>query len=320
MNMQERDKLSANIDPPRPSISAALGMVLLAAVGLWVASFAVGLMPESGQWQNIAANLLFYLPFIAMPIAFYSARRGGLSGALRLNPMPVGPMLLSVLLAMMSVLAATELDYLWLTLLNALGLHEPQTALAMEGADAGALMINILNAAALPAICEELLFRGFVLSAWEVRGTRRAILMSSALFALLHGNLFGLPAYGLVGAISAALAVASDSLYVSMTYHTVYNAAVLVILHISSAMQAQTASMGDAAALPSLFSVVTELLMLLAMMAALLAMMLRRRAADAQPAPPLRAPLTRRERALLALTLAVLLGTIVILLLVGGGA
>jgi sodium transport system permease protein len=76
----------------------------------------------------------------------------------------------------------------------------------------------------LPAISEELTFRGFILS-----GLRRrfpvwtAILISSFLFALYHMNVFqALPAF-ILGMVLGILAVRSGSIFPAMLFHLLYN-------------------------------------------------------------------------------------------------
>ena len=76
----------------------------------------------------------------------------------------------------------------------------------------------------LPAVCEELAFRGFILS-----GLRRrfpvwtAILISSLLFAFYHLNAFqALPTF-ILGVVLGVLAVRSGSIFPGMLFHLLYN-------------------------------------------------------------------------------------------------
>ena len=81
----------------------------------------------------------------------------------------------------------------------------------------------------LPGVCEELLMRGLVLGAYERGGTRRAVLISAALFALLHASVEGLPVQFLMGVVLGFLAVTTQSLYVGMMLHTAYNSFLVLI-------------------------------------------------------------------------------------------
>ncbi len=289
---------------PRPTLFAASGFICLASIGLWVAELILALLPESGVGAMIVENAVYYLPFVLLPLALYARRRPGLSGAMRLNPLPALPTLSVALLGLMSVYVSSALTIVWGIGLNALGLHSPGAAPLPETRQA--LALSILTMAAFPAVCEELLFRGFALAAWESRGTWYAVGVTSALFALLHGNLFGLPAYLLVGAVAGFVTFALDSVYAGMVYHTIYNAACLVIPWLTSARGG-----GETAMSASLvFSMALESLTIIAMMAMLLASLrLRARNRGIAPIPRIRRPLERRDRLMLLAAVASMLVT-----------
>ena len=164
-------------------------------------------------------------------------------------------------------------------------------------------------------MCEELLFRGFVLAAWETRGTRFAIGVTAALFMLLHGNILGLPVYLALGLLIGYLVYALDSIYAGIVFHTVYNTACLVIPYLLSGSEAAEAAAG---AMPSggamVLSIGLELLMTAAMIAMLLnAVRLRSRLAGVTPIPRIRRPLTGRERWMLAAAVVLMVATNVII-------
>lgn len=292
-------------DRKRPSILAAEALLLLAIAGLWVSGVIVGML--GGDAGMFLSDLAFYGPFMILPIVFYCVRTGGLSDALRLNPMPVGPTLLIGLAAVLSVYAASAVDGLWALALEGLGIAEPQTAI--EVATSRELMLAVLHTAAVPAVCEELLCRGVAMSAFERKGTYFAIGASSVLFGLLHGNLYGLPAYVMVGAVAGFIVYAVDSLYAGMVYHTVYNAAILLIMHLMAkqpdAVEAAAAEMSAMSGAALAGSLAMDLAMVGASIAlTLIALNLRRKAAGIEPVPRSRQPMTGRERAMLAALLA----------------
>lgn len=89
--------------------------------------------------------------------------------------------------------------------------------------------------AVLPALCEEVAFRGFILS-----GLRRrfrpwtAILLSSFLFALFHMNVFqALPAF-VLGAVLAILAVRTGSLLPGIIFHLIHNGLVIGLVRLEA--------------------------------------------------------------------------------------
>ncbi|MHC4939672.1 MAG: ABC transporter permease subunit/CPBP intramembrane protease [Planctomycetota bacterium] len=78
--------------------------------------------------------------------------------------------------------------------------------------------------AILPPICEELACRGFILSALLPRqGATKAILISAALFAVLHLEAYRLPGTFLAGLMLGYVGVRTGSVLATILFHMVYN-------------------------------------------------------------------------------------------------
>jgi sodium transport system permease protein len=89
--------------------------------------------------------------------------------------------------------------------------------------------------ALLPAFCEEIAFRGFVLSGLRHVGHKWwAIALSSVAFGMVHPVLQQQIAAVAVGLVLGYLAVQTGSLLVCMVFHAVYNALALVIAELSA--------------------------------------------------------------------------------------
>lgn len=85
--------------------------------------------------------------------------------------------------------------------------------------------VSLLVIALLPAVCEELLFRGFLLSSLEQRLKRKsAILVAALLFGLYHMNLVQSPTTALIGAALCYVAVQANSLFPGILMHFFNNA------------------------------------------------------------------------------------------------
>jgi membrane protease YdiL (CAAX protease family) len=84
--------------------------------------------------------------------------------------------------------------------------------------------VYVLVFAVLPAVCEELAFRGFILTGLRRRfRTGTAVVISSFLFALSHMNVFQfLPSF-VLGLVLGVLAVRAGSVLPGMAYHLVHN-------------------------------------------------------------------------------------------------
>ncbi|MCS6918064.1 MAG: type II CAAX endopeptidase family protein [Chitinophagales bacterium] len=87
------------------------------------------------------------------------------------------------------------------------------------------LFINLIVIALIPALGEELLFRGCIfqlLQEWT-RRSHAAVWISAALFSLVHGDLFGFLPRLIMGALLAYLFLWTSNLWVPIIAHAFYN-------------------------------------------------------------------------------------------------
>nr|HPH93964.1 ABC transporter permease subunit/CPBP intramembrane protease [Candidatus Cloacimonas sp.] len=92
-----------------------------------------------------------------------------------------------------------------------------------------------LAIALLPGICEELLFRGFLIRFFEKYSVRWAVVISAILFAVYHLDPFRFIPVLLLGLLLGYLAVRSGSLYASMFAHIINNGMAFVLVTFSNA-------------------------------------------------------------------------------------
>lgn len=84
-------------------------------------------------------------------------------------------------------------------------------------------VLMVLTAAVLPAIFEELMFRGIILQSLRRFGDLFALGVSSLLFALLHGNLIQLPNALLTGMVLGYIALRTGTLLAPILCHFINN-------------------------------------------------------------------------------------------------
>ena len=90
--------------------------------------------------------------------------------------------------------------------------------------------------AVLPALLEELVFRGYVLRTLRVYGDWFAVMVSSLLFGLMHGNISQIPFAIIVGLALGWLYVMTDNIWVPVAVHFANNAFSLVQQYCSMGM------------------------------------------------------------------------------------
>jgi membrane protease YdiL (CAAX protease family) len=106
-----------------------------------------------------------------------------------------------------------------------------------------AIAIFAVFGVAVAPLLEEIIFRGFLFKVlWEIGGSRMAIIVTAALFALLHagqlaGNWGSVVLIFLVGCLLSFVRHRSNSLIPSFVVHTSYNATLFVLFAVSSIAQ-----------------------------------------------------------------------------------
>ncbi|MBX9790648.1 MAG: ABC transporter permease subunit [Pirellulales bacterium] len=113
-----------------------------------------------------------------------------------------------------------------------------EVALQLESLFSGPanLWLMLLFVAVLPAICEELAFRGFILSGFRHLGHKwRAIVLSSVFFGLTHAVFQQSLITSLLGVLIGYLAVQTGSLWPGMVFHVTHNSLALLASRVTAA-------------------------------------------------------------------------------------
>lgn len=86
------------------------------------------------------------------------------------------------------------------------------------------LILQFITIALVPAFCEEFLFRGLILSNLMPYGKGLAIVISSLLFGLMHGNFYQFLYTTVAGVILGLIYVRTGSIWCSVLMHMINNA------------------------------------------------------------------------------------------------
>jgi len=119
------------------------------------------------------------------------------------------------------------------TFLANMGLNEPQGVSIDTSAD---LILGLVIVALLPALCEETVYRGFVCNSMarcDKKIDFKAIVISSALFAIMHMNPWQLVHPFVLGGIIAFVYLATKSFWAAAVLHFSNNALVLLLTYLT---------------------------------------------------------------------------------------
>lgn len=203
----------------------------------------VGFLPADrlGMDENpYLAVVVLELVIYALPALFYCRLRGADFGArLRLR-LPKPGHILYLLYAAIFLIGGSALISIGMYTLFpesfAAGSSEMYTNFARNAGIFDGLYL-VMAFAILPAVTEELLFRGIVVGSYETMGVTTAVIVSSLAFAMSHFSFVRFPVYFFSGLVLAGVMYATRSLFASVVIHALNNAFVLFLekflLHIA---------------------------------------------------------------------------------------
>lgn len=283
-------------------------LVLLVLFMLRVVSPQNMAQPNLGL-SNTAYLLVYMLVYIiamGFPMIFTAliARR-------RINPfapakkVPVFTFLLGLLGGLAICVVANFVASLTVSFFSQFGIQPPDMPSFLVDTPLS-LALNILIVAVLPAFLEEMVFRGYVLQALRPYGGMTAIVCSSLLFSLMHGNILQIPFAFLVGMVLGFLVVQTNNIWIAVTLHFLNNFMAVLLEY-------GTLHTPDDQAANRLVLLV-YLIVVLVGLAAVIALSYRRSALTERVAPP-RSALTAGERAGTVFTAPAFLISVVVFLL-----
>ncbi len=172
--------------------------------------------------------LLVLLP--ALLFAIWT--RDGMKKIFRLNPLPFREGILIVSIAVLFYPVSIMGNLIVVNLLDAIGWYRPIPFPTAENAKEYVLLIFAVAVSA--GICEELLFRGVMMKAYERYGPKRAIIATAVLFGFFHFNMQNLIAPIMLGALFGYYVYITDSIFSAILAHSFHNALSVTIGFLTS--------------------------------------------------------------------------------------
>ncbi|MBQ8177638.1 MAG: CPBP family intramembrane metalloprotease [Clostridia bacterium] len=192
-----------------------------------VLSFVVFFLPE-GNAQTLANYFITQLGFLIVPFLFLKSKGISYLDAVplkgKVKPLAV---VLIIPITIGAFMQNTILSVAFNWLLEALGITPSVNLPSTDGA------LNVLLAVVavclLPALAEEFLFRGIILSSYKNKGLMRACVLSAVVFALSHFNPAQFVHQAILGFILAYITVCSGNVWYGALMHLLNNVIALFI-------------------------------------------------------------------------------------------
>lgn len=190
----------------------------------------LGLFPD-GKWGDVLSSLVIQVGILFLiPATLYAL-------LLRVNPKQIIKtcnyykcnivvILISIFIGILCFFINIAVSSLFNGILSFLGYDFTKFSSSVDEGSmtVGNFFIDLFIVAVLPAMCEEFLHRGLVLQGTKHAGYKKAIVISSLLFALLHFNIKQVSYAFVIGLILGLVSVVSKNIWPSIIIHFINNA------------------------------------------------------------------------------------------------
>lgn len=213
---------------PRQTLTASMAMGLFTV--LLIVLFTLGSTVQS--WQLLPGLLITEWLLLLAPILFLLGYgKVNIRTALNLRRLPWWGFLGSLSIGFFSIVLVIQLSYLFNKVLPMpKEIQEAMGQLFSSDGSISQLLFLLFVAAVSPAICEEVLFRGAILSGLRQRmGVWPAIILAGVLFGLFHLDVFRIPPIAVLGMVLTYLTVRTGSIYAAMLVHLMNNSFAILL-------------------------------------------------------------------------------------------
>lgn len=170
------------------------------------------------QSRNFLVGTLINEIFIILIPALFLCRGGRIRDVLRVRPLGVKNFFRTIIIVIFSYPIILLLNGIFLTILsNFIGLENYPIDYNES------VLSYLFYICLIPAICEEIFFRGALINSYNIYGRKFAIIMSALVFALFHFDVQNFVAPLLLGILFGNLLELSDSIFSPMIGHFLNN-------------------------------------------------------------------------------------------------
>lgn len=206
----------------RPSIFSTNILYLIVGLLLLIVGFYV-------QSQELYAGLLVteYALILIPNLIFIKIKGLSLKRVLRLNGFTLKQLVYTILIVLFSYPIAVFFNMIALNIINYFSDLVPTgVPIPMTGRE---FLISFFIIGISPGICEEVMFRGTMLTAYEGIGYKKSIFLTAILFGIFHFNITNLVGPVILGIIFAFITIKSNTIFLPMIGHALNNTIALTI-------------------------------------------------------------------------------------------
>lgn len=165
---------------------------------------------------------------ILLPTILYIKLRGfSFKKVLKLNSITIKQAIITILVVIFSYPVGAFLNYVVIAILSKFVEVYP-TSIPLP-TNSHELFISFLLISLSAGICEEVMFRGMLMSSYERLGRNKAVLMSAILFGIFHFNVQNLLGPIFLGIVFGFIVYKTNSIFSSIIAHAANNSIALII-------------------------------------------------------------------------------------------
>lgn len=204
---------------------SAFTILLMVLMSFGVIQYEQLLLPNLGISNTAYMFLsigLYVFVYLLLPVIVALCCRRKYNPFSPTKPVGMGFAFFAILAAVGLCMFTNVINAYVLTFFSQMGAEIPEAPQTMEPTFTS-LGLNLFATAVLPALLEEMVYRGYICRTLRPYGNVFAVLVSSMLFSLMHGNLRQIPFAFIVGMVLGFLYVLTDNIWMPITVHFANN-------------------------------------------------------------------------------------------------
>ncbi len=217
----------------RPKILGTNYLYMIVAILLIGASSVLSLIKLKSIYYQIIITQ--YIVILLPAILFMLIKKYKFKEVLRLNKISAKQVILSALIPIFAYPIGLFFNYMTIIIISLFGDLQPSPIPIPE--NVSMFLVSILLIAVTPGICEEIMFRGVIFSAYERIGAKKAIIITGLLFGLFHFDIQNILGPAFLGILFAYMVYKTNSIYVSMIAHAVNNSIALILMTLAGRLE-----------------------------------------------------------------------------------
>ena len=186
------------------------------------------LMSESGDGTSVSEQLLKLavvqiIVYLFPCILYYFLKGRKLNTPFMISPVGHGNVIFIIVSALMLLTGNLFIKYLYYISSFAQPTGVDYIVSDLTSLTGASPLLIIISIAFIPAVCEELFFRGLVFSEYKIYGTFNAVVFSALCFAMIHFSVEAFPLYFYSGMVLGMTVAVTKSVFVSISIHFISN-------------------------------------------------------------------------------------------------